>query len=179
MTLTKSGVAVHTFNPSIQEAETSLNYITSSRPARTTVEKIKLRIMNNSSRIQSLPLKSVFPVSISAMMQPTDQMSTGRKEKCCLNCLETSSVGHQGCQGSQALTCLVVMHPAEDHLGGPVPAGHHIARHLSVCVAGQPKVQDLWLKGHRDNKLSEERGSEGQSLPPTILSTSPSLVGLL
>ena len=30
-------------------------------------------------RIRSLPLKSVFPVIISAMMQPTDQMSTGTK----------------------------------------------------------------------------------------------------
>lgn len=32
-------------------------------------------------RIQSFPLKSVFPVSISAMMQPIDQISTIQKEK--------------------------------------------------------------------------------------------------
>lgn len=32
-------------------------------------------------RIQSFPLKRVFPLIISAMMQPTDQMSTKRKKK--------------------------------------------------------------------------------------------------
>jgi len=32
-------------------------------------------------RIQSLPLKRVFPLIISAMMQPTDQMSTGRNKE--------------------------------------------------------------------------------------------------
>lgn len=32
-------------------------------------------------RIQSFPLKSVFPVSISAMIQPIDQISTVQREK--------------------------------------------------------------------------------------------------
>lgn len=32
-------------------------------------------------RIQSLPLKSVFPLIISAMIQPTDQMSTRINKK--------------------------------------------------------------------------------------------------
>lgn len=40
-----------------------------------------LREKVNFERIQSLPLKSVFPVSISAMMQPIDQISTVQREK--------------------------------------------------------------------------------------------------
>lgn len=40
-----------------------------------------LREKASLERIQSLPLKSVFPVSISAMIQPIDQISTVQREK--------------------------------------------------------------------------------------------------
>ena len=44
-----------------------------------------------------------------------------------------------------SLTCLVVMHPVEHDLGGPVPPGGHIACHLILSGARQPEVEDLQL----------------------------------
>jgi len=38
------------------------------------------------------------------------------------------------------LTGLGVVHPAEDDLWSSVPAGHHIARHLTVGLPRQTKV---------------------------------------
>lgn len=41
----------------------------------------RVRGMMVAQKIQSFPLKSVLPLIISAMMQPTDQMSTGINER--------------------------------------------------------------------------------------------------
>ena len=41
------------------------------------------------------------------------------------------------------LASLGVVHPVENDLRRPVPPGHHVARHLSIGAASQPKVQDL------------------------------------
>ena len=38
---------------------------------------------------------------------------------------------------------MAVVHPVEDDLWSSVPASHHIARHLTVCLPSQAKVQDL------------------------------------
>lgn len=42
---------------------------------------VGLKVEKAHERIQSFPLKRVFPLIISAMIQPTDQMSTGRSKK--------------------------------------------------------------------------------------------------
>lgn len=41
-----------------------------------------------------------------------------------------------GSSDSLFLTCLCVAHPIQDDLWCPVPPGHHIARHLTVCLSG-------------------------------------------
>ena len=41
------------------------------------------------------------------------------------------------------LASLGVVHPVENDLRRPVPPGHHVARHLCIGTASQPKVQDL------------------------------------
>jgi hypothetical protein len=125
-------------------------------------------------RIQSFPLNRVFPVSISAMMQPTDQISTAERGGVPSEPSEQQMLSHMASLGSQALTCLVIVHPAEDHLRGPVPAGHHVAGHLSICVPCQPKIQDLRLEGHREKDLTEGRGSCGKGpTPPGRLAHDP------
>ena len=44
-----------------------------------------------------------------------------------------------------SLTCLVVMHPVEHNLWGPVPPGGHVASHLILGGPRQPEVEDLEL----------------------------------
>lgn len=66
-------------------------------------------------------------------------------------------------RGSRPLTGLVVTHPAENHLRGPVPAGHHVTRHLHIRMPCQPKIQDLQL-GAQKKELTEERGLLEQCL---------------
>ena len=119
-------------------------------------------------RIRSFPLKRGFPSSISAMMQPTDQISTVEQERnqtentvslvvSQLNsaapwwtfnarttrrvqCLQVPlRVNASHCR----LTRLCVVHPVEDDLWSAVPARHHVARHLRVGLPRQPKVKDL------------------------------------
>ena len=51
------------------------------------------------------------------------------------------------CSEEALVTRLTVVHPVEDDLGGPVPAGHHVAGHLTLLVSGQAKVQDLETHG--------------------------------
>lgn len=50
------------------------------------------------------------------------------------------------CNSYDCLASLGVVHPVENDLRRPVPTGHHVARHLSISTASQPKVQDLHQK---------------------------------
>lgn len=47
------------------------------------------------------------------------------------------------CNSYDCLARLGVVHPVQNDLRRPVPTGHHVARHLGVSAASQPKVQDL------------------------------------
>ena len=42
-------------------------------------------------------------------------------------------------------TSLVVVHPVEHDLRGPVPSGRNVPRHLVLCRPSQSEVQDLQL----------------------------------
>lgn len=127
-------------------------------------------------------MNRVFPVSISAMIQPTDQMSTAdggedaspepaepgvSPPRVARTVLEGPPEKPPGPSlGSGPLTSLIVVHPAEDHLRGPVPAGHHVACHLCVRMPGQPEIQDLWLRGHREKELPHTGGSHPNTRLP-------------
>lgn len=127
-------------------------------------------------------MNSVFPVSISAMIQPTDQMSTAEGGGGGVTWtgwpgpdrLSTQSLQDRleaairedpqpTPRGSRPLTGLVVTHPAENHLRGPVPAGHHVTRHLHIRMPCQPKIQDLQL-GAQKKKSSLRRGGSWSSV---------------
>lgn len=59
---------------------------------------------------------------------------------------------------ARQLTCLVVMHPVQNDFWGSVPARHHVARHLSISVSGQAKIQDLQVtKGRGRRKGRKEK----------------------
>lgn len=55
------------------------------------------------------------------------------------------------CNSYNCLASLGVVHPVQNDLRRPVPTGHHVARHLSIGAAGQPKVQDLHRKQTHHN----------------------------
>lgn len=102
-------------------------------------------------RIRSVPGNRVLPVRSSAIIHPTDQISTerhrSRTQTLRFTCLNNSSVMMYRCRKSpgeiKEATCHVVMHPVQHDLWGTVPAGGHIAGHLIISVPRQTKVQNL------------------------------------
>lgn len=97
-------------------------------------------------RIRSVPGNRARPVRSSAIIHPTDQIST-ETQKVRTQTLypEHSSIYRRIAEGSFFMpsTCHVVMHPVQHDLWGSVPAGRHIAGHLIVGVSCQTKVQNL------------------------------------
>lgn len=57
--------------------------------------------------------------------------------------LTTAGTDVRICNSFDCLARLGVVHPVQNDLRCPVPTGHHVARHLGVGAASQPKVQDL------------------------------------
>lgn len=97
-------------------------------------------VVKRCSRIRSVPLNSGLPSSISAMMQPADQMSTGTERtsgsaSLWLFCSCTWD--------KRSFTGLCVAHPVQDNLWRSVPAGHNVTGHLCIRLPRQAKIQDL------------------------------------
>lgn len=98
-------------------------------------------LASSSPRIRSFPLNSGLPSSISAMMQPADQISTGKEGPLWDGSFLLSSHACYWDEGK--VTGLCVVHPVEDDLWRSVPAGHNIAGHLCVRLPRQAEIQDL------------------------------------
>lgn len=58
------------------------------------------------------------------------------------------------CNSYDCLASLGVVHPVQNDLRRPVPTGHHVARHLSISTASQPKVQDLSSEANRSQRYT-------------------------
>lgn len=80
----------------------------------------------------SFPGKSGLPSSISAKMQPVDQMSTGRQH---VRSVFTTS--------NMLLTRNVILLPGQHDLGSAVVARRDVSGHLGVLDTGKAKVADL------------------------------------
>lgn len=114
----------------------------------------KVWINPQMKRIRSVPGNRVFPVRSSAIIHPTDQISTEKQKKK----KKEQTLRLPGPQWQTTLnvysqkgmrqflrppTRHVVMHPVQHDLWSAVPARGHVAGHLIVGVPRQTKVQDL------------------------------------
>lgn len=97
-------------------------------------------------RIRSVPGNRVLPVRSSAIIHPTDQIST-EKEKRGRDQRQLAwhfmGKGQRCVSVSTSTTCHVVMHPVQHDLRCTVPASGHVAGHLVISVPCQTKVQNL------------------------------------
>ena len=73
--------------------------------------------------LRSEPGKRVFPVSISAMMQPTDLLKRIKTKK-------KANVNSKQKTNKPEVDGVVVVHPVEHDLGSSVPTSRHVAGHF-------------------------------------------------
>lgn len=95
-------------------------------------------------RIRSVPGNRVFPVRSSAIIQPTDQISTEtHKQDTSVRIMTHICKKSRGKVFAKQSTRHVVMHPVQHDLRGAVPASGHVAGHLVIRVPRQAEVQNL------------------------------------
>lgn len=111
-------------------------------------------------RIRSVPGNKVLPVRSSAIIHPTDQISTETQKSMTqhikIYSLNNSSImmyrSRKPGNFWMSSTCHVVMHPVQHDLWGTIPASGYIAGHLIISVPRQTKVQNLRAIGVKKKK---------------------------
>lgn len=89
-------------------------------------------------RIRSVPGNNVLPVSSSAIIHPTDQISTKKHKNYTVMYFKQIT---RYLSGKKVITtCLIVMHPIKHNFWSSIPSCSNIASHFVFCRSGQPKI---------------------------------------
>lgn len=107
----------------------------------------------NLKRIRSVPGNRVLPVRSSAIIHPTDQISTAKRSRTEIHDDYPDTWVKRSRWAST--TCHVVMHPVQHDLRRTVPASGHVAGHLIIGVPCQTKVQNLETIQWQKNKTKQ------------------------